>query len=130
MEGVHVLRSPLRVKIGKKAETFSLNLNIYRNTHHYLLNAAKVAYEEAMRSQVVALPVFDRILIRYFLFPQSKRLCDVSNVCCIVDKFFSDVLVTHHRIPDDNYTVVLGVSYEFGSIDKDNPRVEIHITPI
>tara|TARA_B110000503_G_scaffold109474_1_gene163826 strand:+ start:382 stop:615 length:234 start_codon:yes stop_codon:yes gene_type:complete len=70
------------------------------------------------------------IHIRYVLFPKTRRLCDVANVCSVTDKYFSDALVELHKIADDNYLYLPKVTYEFGSVNKDNPRVDIHITPI
>jgi hypothetical protein len=66
----------------------------------------------------------------YTLFTVSKRLCDTANICCIVDKFFSDSLVHAKKIEDDNFTVVLSSLYRYGGHDKSNPRVEVTIEPV
>lgn len=124
----HIVTLPIRVPVTKKGKLWSVNLNIYRNTHHQTLNKAKVAFAKAIEDQVLALPVMQKIAITYTLYPKTKQLCDVSNVCSIVDKFFSDVLTEHGRLQDDNYTCLLGVQYLFGGIDKNNPRVEARIS--
>lgn len=80
-----------------------------------------------MAAQILALPVLSRITITYTVFPKTKRLCDVSNVCTVHDKFFCDALVELGRLPDDNYTFIPGIKYLFGEVDKVNPRVEIMI---
>ena len=83
-----------------------------------------------MTSQVLALPVMQEIEITYILYPKTKRLCDVSNICSVVDKFFCDVLVSLGKIEDDNYRYLPKISYEIGEVDKDNPRVKIIIKEI
>lgn len=103
---------------------FSLNLNIYRNAHHYILNQAKVAFTEQVTPLLGSIPQLNHCSIKYTLFTPTKRLCDVANVCSIVDKFFCDTLVKAKVIPEDNYLIVNSVQYCFGGVDKDNPRVE------
>lgn len=122
-----VLKAPLKVPVGKKGKEFTLNLNIYRNTYYQTLNQAKIAFKEHMLPQIKSLPKFNKIIIRYQLVVPTKRLCDVSNICCIVDKFFSDALVEAGKLPDDNYKHVLGVSYEFSEVNKEDPCVWIQI---
>lgn len=90
----------------------------------------KKNYKTEMAAQIVKLPVFTKISVNYVLYPKTKRLCDISNVCCIVDKFFMDTLVDMGKLKDDNYLLVPTVSYAIGSVDKDNPRCEIFITEI
>lgn len=120
--------APLRVPKNKKGGCFSLNLNVYRNSHPMVLNNAKKTFKGMMIPLMVDLPKFHKVEIRYKLFPKTKRLCDVSNVCSIVDKFFCDALVELGKIEDDNYLFIPKVTYEIGEVDKHNPRVEIRIT--
>jgi hypothetical protein len=124
---VAIIPLPLAVHLGKKGKRFSLNLNVYRNTYFGTLNDAKVLFTAQVSEQLRELPKLEKVCIRYYLFPQTKRLCDVANICAVVDKFFCDALVAEKVLPDDNYTHLLGVSYEFGEIDPTNPRVEAHI---
>lgn len=82
-----------------------------------------------MAEQINQLPVLpEPVKIKYVVFPRTKQLCDISNICCIVDKYFMDALVEAGKLSDDNYTVVPEVIYSIGSVDKVNPRVEIEIT--
>ena len=120
---------PLRVTL-KSGKPYALNLNIYRNTHHYMLNEAKVAFKEEVQNLLKDIPLQNQVRLTYTLFPATKRLVDVANVCSIVDKFFSDVLVACKVIADDNHTVVLSTLYRYGSVCKDNPRVEVTIEPV
>lgn len=125
----HLIKSPLSVSISKNKK-FILNLNNYRNTHYYLLNTAKRAYKETMLSQLNSLPKYSKIHITYIVYPQTNRKFDLSNVCSVVDKFFCDALVETGHIEDDNYNYIPNITYCMGTIDKDNPRVEILIEDI
>lgn len=126
---MYILKLPLSVSVSKN-KNFILNINNYRNAHHHTLNKAKVEYKHLMTDQIEKLPTLDRILIRYYMYPGSARRIDTANVCSIHDKFLSDAIVEAGKLEDDNYLFIPGTSYEFGSIDKDNPRVEAVITPL
>lgn len=117
---------PHRVPVSKSGY-FVLNLNQYRNTHFQVLNKAKGNFKGVVSPLLKKLPKMEECRLTYTLFPANRQLCDVSNVCSIVDKFFSDALVENGVIPDDNYTVVREVHYQFGSVDPKNPRVEVLI---
>lgn len=113
-----------------KKKKFYLNLNQYRNAHHHTLAKAKVNYHDILEPLLAHLPRFDRIELTYTLFPGTRQLCDVSNICTIVDKFFSDSLVSCKKIEDDNLEFVPSVRFRYGGVDKFNPRVEVVIEPI
>lgn len=117
---------PLRIPVGKN-KVFLLNLNAYRNTHFQILNKAKVKFEEVVRPLLKTLPILEECSLTYTLYPGTAHLSDVSNICSIVDKFFCDTLVSVGKLEDDNYTVVKSVQYQFGSIDRVNPRVDVVI---
>ena len=78
-------------------------------------------------NQLRDLPKFKYIGIEYILHPGSSHRIDVSNTCCIVDKFFCDALVHAEVIPDDNSDIVRIIRYSIGDICKENPHVEIFI---
>lgn len=112
----------------KKDKIIHLNLNIYRNLHPMVEHQCKKRYAEILLPEINKLPQFNRIyLIKYLWFPQSSRASDTANVCCIVDKYFCDALVRANKLPDDNHTYLQKVMYEYGSIDRTNPRIEIYI---
>jgi len=113
-----------------KKKFFTINLNPYRNAHHFTLDKAKKEFFSIVKNRVKHIPPQQIVRIDYVLFPRTKQECDVSNVCSIQDKFFSDTLVECGIIPDDNYNFLPKVTYSFGEIDKHNPRVEATITPI
>ncbi len=123
---IYTIMAPLVVP-QSKTKNFSLNLNVYRNAHHFTLNTSKIRYAKTIESQIDKLPVFTKIELAYVLYPKTKRLCDISNALCIHDKFFCDALVKAGKLEDDNYIFLAKVIYRFGEIDPSNPRVEIHI---
>jgi hypothetical protein len=125
----HVINSPFQVPTGKK-KNFSLNLNVYRNAHHFTLAKAKKVYKEMMSESIAKLPTFNRISLRLVMYPKTQRLFDLGNVGSITEKFFLDALVEFEKLPDDNYKYCSSITYEFGEVDKINPRVEIHLNEI
>lgn len=133
----YIFTLPLKISVYKSKRTgkdtfFNLNLNQYRNASYFTLNTAKISFKEEVRNRLksdISIIHFP-IEINYKLYIGSKRLCDVSNICSIIDKFFCDALVELGILPDDNYTIISGISYSFGGIDKSNPRCEITIKEI
>lgn len=114
----------------KKDKRIALNLNIYRNLHHMSLNQSKIAFKMAVLGKLTSLPSMDKITLEYALYPKTKRLVDVANVCSIVDKYFCDALVETGKLPDDNYKHLASVVYRFGEVDPINPRCEVLIKEI
>lgn len=119
----------MSVPLSKKSK-FILNLNLYRNANFHVLNNAKIAFKEKVTPLLRHIPKLKGCTLEFTLFPGSETKCDVSNVCCIVEKFFNDALVECGKIEDDNYTIVPTSRYNFGEVDKNNPRVEVVIHPI
>ena len=124
-----IILSPLQVPRTKSTH-FILNMNVYRNTHYQTLNKVKQNYKEQMTAQLSQLPKLDRVQLVYTLYPASRRLCDITNVCSIHSKFFLDSLVELAILPDDNYHHVIRETFQFGEVDRTNPRVEIAIQPV
>lgn len=122
-----IVSVPLKVQISKKGY-FALNLNVYRNAHYMTLNKAKVVFKELITPFLVQIPKLKHCSLEYVLYPKTNRLCDVSNVCSIVDKFFSDAFVESGHLEDDNYTFIKDIKYRFGAVDPENPRVDVIIT--
>lgn len=108
----------------RKPKKFYLNLNVYRNAPFIQLSEMKVRYKEMVAPLVSHLPAMDMIRISYYLVNGTKREPDVANVCCIVDKFFCDILVTEGKIPDDNPKHLSMVAFGYGGYEKGNPHVE------
>lgn len=120
------LVAPVSIPVSKN-KSIALNLNVYRNAHFQSLNKAKVNFKAHMAEQIEPITPMPACHVTYTLFVGTKRLCDVANVCCVVDKFFTDALVEMGKLPDDNYEHLKQVTYKFGGYDKGNPRVEILI---
>jgi len=112
---------------GKK---YPLNLNYYRNAHHRTNARAKVLFHERIIPKLRTLPQLGRVKIEYHVYKKTRELFDVSNICSIVDKFFSDTLVSAKIITDDNFTILPKIEFCYGGYDKANPRVEAYIIPL
>lgn len=118
------LSVPLKIR-GKK--DYPLNLNWYRNAHYFVLNDSKIAFKEFVEPFLRQIQPFTKVTIKYTVYAPNKRKFDISNVCSIVDKYFSDALIELGKLEDDNYEFLPMVQYQFGGIDKENPRVDILI---
>jgi len=127
---VAIIRSPLAIYFPRKTmadKKYILNLNNYRNTMYIVLNQAKQIYTAKIAEQLRALSPQTTMRCRYILYPKTKRLTDIHNVCCIHEKFFMDAVIKMGILPDDNYLYYKETSYTFGKVDKDNYRVDIEI---
>jgi len=120
-----IIRSPLHVMVGKKK--YPINLNFYRNCHYHVTAKAKIAYKEAIKVQVQSLPIYKKIELTYKFYPGTARLTDTDNIIAITAKFVQDALVELGRIESDNYNFISCGGYDFVSIDRDHPRVDIII---
>lgn len=109
---------------------FPINLNHYRNAHFQELNNAKIKFAKLVSPLLGSILCMESCTLFYAIFPPSKRECDISNVCSIADKFFSDTLVSSGKITDDNFKVIPNISFSYGQVDPLNPRIEVTITPI
>lgn len=131
------LQLPLDVWIPRKTgedKRIALNLNIYRNAHHYTLNAAKAIMKEIVAKEVERLGIQPigkgPWRFTYTIYPATGRSFDLANVGPVVQKFTDDALIECGIIPDDNYKIVIPGGYPFGGVDKENPRAELTITAL
>jgi hypothetical protein len=115
---------PIYVKVSKK-NTFSINLNEYRNAHFHVLNKAKIVFSQMIAPVLATIPPMVSTKLHFKLFFGSNRDVDTSNVCSIVEKFFCDAIVDHGILEDDNRRFLIGSTSEFGGVDTKNPRVEV-----
>ena len=95
MKTRHTFHLPIYMELGKK---ISLNLNWYRNAHHFTLNNTKQAYYPISGERFKA----DKIRVHYTLVWNSNRRTDFMNWIAVADKYFLDWLVTWGCIPDDD----------------------------
>ena len=121
---------PLFVEVGvKKKKKHYLNLNHYRNQPFHLNNNLKKAMKDIVKESCPEFR-YEKFNIKYKLYLMDNRLRDISNVCCVLQKYCDDALVELGYVPDDNYQHLDKVVYEFGAIDKDNPRCEVEVKEI
>lgn len=96
-----------------------------------VLNQAKIAWKEIVRTAVgrnlITGPPY---AFTYTAYPASNRKFDLGNVLSIIQKFTDDALIEMNVINDDSYKVIPVVSYKFGRVDKENPRVELEINTV
>ena len=126
--------SPLAVylpRVTKKDRKMILNKNNERNWHFIVNNQVKVAYKQAMESQLKPARVIkNRVFIALTYFKPTKRRSDRSNVLCIHEKFFCDALVEAGWLGDDNDDIIIWTTYQGSELDRKNPRVEITVTEL
>jgi hypothetical protein len=130
-----IIKLPLSVTLPRKTKAdkvLYLNLNVYRNTHPHVLSDAKIAYAEIVAKAVPAdfQVAQGPLSFHYTVFPGDGRAFDLSNVCSIIDKFVCDPLQDLGVILNDNYKTIRRVTYEFGAIDRADPRCELEIRPL
>jgi len=118
---------PLSIETGvKKKKKHYLNLNLYRNMPFHLNNNLK----KSMKKLVIDLGLsfkYDKFTLHYVLYLPDNRKRDISNVCCIVDKYVCDALVENGNVPEDNYEHLEKIHYHFGGVDIDNPRCVVYV---
>lgn len=110
-------------------KVWRINLNEYRNTYYQTLNKVKQGFNDLLAPQVLSLPKFQAVRITYRIYPSSKRRLDIGNIGSIADKFFSDCLVVHERLVDDNHKYVQEVKFAFGGY-RDIACIEAEIKEI
>ena len=123
------LSVPIRLEVGvHKKKTHYLNLNNYRNWQFQLNNQLKKTFKITVASDIRNLkPVGGPVRITYSIFYPTKRAFDVDNIGTVISKFTMDALVEFGIIEDDNYHFVPEIVFEFGGIDKENPRCDVLI---
>jgi hypothetical protein len=78
---------PLSVTIPRKTKedkVFTLNLNIYRNSHHFTLNTAKTLWGDIVTAAAIHATMPDKPPYRftYTVYPSSGRKFDLGNRRC------------------------------------------------
>ena len=123
---------PIRLEIGvNKKKTHYLNLGNYRNWQFQVSNQMKKTFKIKIAETVRALkPVSGPVRITYSIFYPTRRLFDVDNIGSVVCKFTLDALVEFDVLEDDNYKFVPEINFEFGGVDKENPRCVVKIEEI
>jgi Holliday junction resolvase RusA-like endonuclease len=124
------LKNGSQAKPNKK---YWLNLNQYRNWHYRTAGTTKKLFKEAIAPQILALPdltgLWGRVHLHYAMYSPSHQKRDLMNSVSIIDKYFSDALVELGKLSDDDLHTITSLSCKVENVDKDNPRMEVTITP-
>jgi len=114
-----------------------INMNWYRNAHHQVSNKVKELFKAHVQAALTAvcfqqpMPVKGvQYRLSYTLFFETNRAADVMNFGAAIDKFTCDALKELGVIKDDNFKILPGFRFDFGGIDKENPRCELTIEAI
>lgn len=122
------IRLPIYFKY-KNRQTLT-GLNVFRNLHYTTKNKLKKNYEEMVKEQLKDVktdtPYNGEYRVTMVLYYKNV-LCDLPNICSMIDKFTLDALVNMGLLANDNVKRYVETSYKVGGLDKDNPRVEIFI---
>jgi len=106
---------------------YIINKNNERNWHFIVSNKIKQVYKDALREQLEGLTFAHPIKLKLVYFKASNRRSDRTNVLSQHEKFAADAMVEFGCIPDDNDDVILSSHYSGGTLDRENPRVEIRV---
>ena len=119
---------PLSIPRARKTP-WVLNLNVYRKTHYIECNRMKKIYEKMIVDQLYGKKQITEknMVAKFNYFAPTKAIRDISNACCIIDKFTLDAIVHFNVIPDDNYKYIQSSFYHYAGLDRENPRCELEL---
>lgn len=128
MDREYLISLPLFLEVGTKTKKrYYINLNGYRNWCYRVSNVLKQQYKQEVEEVVSTLPNMNKISMTYYIYYPNNRVIDLDNIGSVSAKFFQDALVSYGKIIDDNYKFIKDIKFEFGGVDKDNPRVDVVI---
>ncbi len=96
----------------------AINLNVYRNLHHYQLNYQKQAFSDEVKKLLKNIPYAEKIWIHYTVNPARNGRLDTMNVGSIADKYFCDTLVEAGKIEDDDKDHIVLSTFSFGAVSS------------
>lgn len=111
----YTVRLPSYVNISSKMVK-AVNLNVYRNLHHYQLSTQKNNFTDDVMPLLRDKPKAEKVWIHYTVFSSKDGTCDTMNVGAISDKYFSDTMVKAGKIPDDSRHHVILCTFSFGGV--------------
>ena len=127
----YLISLPLFLEVGTKTKKrYYINLNGYRNWCYRVSNVLKQQYKQEVEEVISTLPNMNKISMTYYIYYPNNRVIDLDNIGSISAKFFQDALVSYGKIIDDSYKFITDIKFEFGGVDKDNPRVDVLIKEI
>lgn len=116
----------------KAARTFLVNLNWFRNAHHFIKNEVKQWFTTEIVTQLNAIkakPIKGEYELAFKYYYKSV-VSDLDNVCAMANKHFNDAAQAYGLVENDNVKYCKKSCYFVADQDKDNPRVEIYIRAI
>lgn len=130
--GTQAFSVPIKLEVGvAKKKNYYLNLNGYRNWQFQLNNQLKKLFKIEVAEEIRKLtPVEGVVSVHYTIYYPTKRAFDIDNIGSVITKFTHDALVEFGILEDDNYNFVSKIVYEYGGVDKDNPRCDVVIKEI
>ena len=131
MKMTQTINIPISLEAGiRKKKNYFLNLNSYNRWHFQEKNQLKKLFKISILKDVRELKPIEKCEITFTIYYQTKRLFDLDNIGSVISKFTHDVLTEAEIIPDDNYSVIRKLTFEFGGIDSENPRAKVTIKEI
>ena len=122
---------PLYYTVGKKKpKKVGLNLNIFRNSHYFVLNNIKKQVHAWVRAKNLIPVTAYPLRFEYTIYCKTKRRADLGNIGSVVDKFVSDGLVEAGVIKDDNTDYIREIVYIDGGVKNDNSHANLVIKAI
>lgn len=113
----------------KVDKTFLVNLNWYRNAHHFIKNEVKKWFTDNIFSQLAAAsaePIKGPYELAFVYYYKSVT-SDLDNVCAMANKYFNDAAQAYGLVKNDNVKFCMKSAYYVGMQDKENPRIEVFI---
>lgn len=111
----------------KKDKTFLVNLNWFRNAHHFISNEVKQYFNEEIITQLKTQEL-KKIEGQYelaIIYHYKNTTSDLDNVAAMGNKFFNDAMQAMGTVENDNVKFCKKSTYYVGEQDKDNPRLEL-----
>ena len=116
----------------KADKTFLVNLNWYRNAHHFIKNEVKKAYNELIITYLKdndIKPIKGKYELA-FEYYYKNAVSDLDNVCAMANKHCNDAFQAYGLVENDNVKHCVKSAYYVKTQDKENPRIEVYVRAI
>lgn len=120
---------PLKLET-PRGHVYNLNFNNFHRWGMMERYRVKNLFNLEVGPQLIKPPrihIADKYEIQYVLYVPDRRRRDLANACCIVGKYFEDLLQTKGITKDDSCVYLPKITYSYGGVDVDNPRIEATI---
>ena len=118
----------------KSKKRTMVGMNVFRNLHYTTKNKLKRDFAskvfEQLEEKNIKFDVYDGLYECEFILYYENKLCDMPNVCSLIDKFVLDAFVTYGVVKNDNVARYVKSTYVVGGQDKQNPRVVVNLRTI